>query len=66
MMKACYETNPPADPGYYAHPVTALGWQTERWFQLCIEVVGGFLRNGIGKDPIRVKEIQGGKIILIE
>ena len=30
-----YERNPPTDPNFYKHPVTALGWQTERWFQLC-------------------------------
>jgi len=55
-----YETNPPTDPEYYAHPVTALGWQTERWFQICIEVVGGFMRNSLGKDPVRVNAIYDG------
>lgn len=55
-----YETNPPTDPAYYDHPITALGWQTERWFQVCIEVVGGFFRNELGKDPIRINEVYGG------
>ena len=55
-----YESDPPVDPEYYDHPVTALGWQTERWFQVCIEVVGGFFRNALGKDPIRVNAIYDG------
>jgi hypothetical protein len=55
-----YETDPPTDPEYYAHPVTALGWQTERWFQVCIEVVGGFFRNELDKDPIRVNAVYAG------
>ncbi len=55
-----YETNPPTSPDYYIHPVTALGWQTERWFQVCIEVVGGFFRNELGKDPVRVNAIYDG------
>ena len=37
--------NPNMDPSFYASPVTALGWQTERWFQLCSEVFGGYMRN---------------------
>lgn len=55
-----YETNPPVDTAYYNHPVTALGWQTERWFQVCIEVVGGFFRNVLGKDPVRVNAVYDG------
>lgn len=38
-------TNPNMDPSFYSSPVTALGWQTERWFQLCSEVFGGYMRN---------------------
>lgn len=38
-------TNPNIDPSFYTSPVTALGWQTERWFQLCSEVFGGYMRN---------------------
>ncbi len=55
-----YETNPPVSPEYYDHPITALGWQTERWFQVCIEVVGGFLKNNLGKEPVRVNAVYGG------
>nr|NQU90662.1 T9SS type A sorting domain-containing protein [Bacteroidota bacterium] len=54
-----YEQSPPTDPGFYNHPVTALGWQTERWFQICSEVVGGFWRS-MGKDPVRVNAIYQG------
>ena len=31
-------TNPNMDPDFYTRPITALGWQTERWFQICSEV----------------------------
>lgn len=40
-----YETSPVMDASFYSAPVTALGWQTERWFQLCSEVFGGYMRN---------------------
>lgn len=40
-----YETTPVMDASFYSAPVTALGWQTERWFQLCSEVFGGYMRN---------------------
>ena len=52
-------TNPNMDPNAYQVPVTALGWQTERWFQLCSEVVGGYLRVH-GKNPLRVNCIYDG------
>jgi len=55
-----YETNPPTDPDFYDKPITALGWQTERWFQICIETVGGYFRNVQGKNPVRINEIYGG------
>lgn len=54
-----YERNPPTDTGYYQHPITALGWQTERWFQLCSEIVGGYFRS-IGKHPVRINAIYQG------
>ena len=55
-----YETDPPTDPDFYMHPITALGWQTERWFQLCSETVGGYFKNVHGKDPVRINEIYSG------
>ena len=55
-----YETNPPTNPDFYNHPITALGWQTERWFQICSEVVGGYFKNVQGKDPVRINAVYGG------
>ena len=54
-----YEDDPPTYESYY-NPITALGWQTERWFQICSETVGGFFKHVKGKDPIRVNEVYGG------
>jgi hypothetical protein len=55
-----YEMAPPTDPYFYKHPITALGWQTERWFQICSEVVGGFFKNELGKEPIRINAVYQG------
>jgi hypothetical protein len=54
-----YETSPPTNPDFYHKPITALGWQTERWFQICSEVVGGFWRDQ-GKEPVRVNAVYQG------
>jgi len=37
-----------------------LGWQTERWFQLCSEVVGGYFKTKLGKHPVRINSIYQG------
>lgn len=55
-----YEKNPPVNPGFYNHPITALGWQTERWFQICSETVGGYFKNVHGKEPVRINAVYGG------
>jgi hypothetical protein len=55
-----YERIPPTSAYFYEHPITALGWQTERWFQICSETVGGFWKNELGKDPIRINAVYGG------
>ncbi|MCX6277520.1 MAG: C25 family cysteine peptidase [Bacteroidetes bacterium] len=55
-----YERNPPTDPVFYDKPITALGWQTERWFQLCSEIVGGYFRNTQNKHPRRINAIYQG------
>ncbi|MBU2651751.1 MAG: T9SS type A sorting domain-containing protein [Bacteroidetes bacterium] len=55
-----YERNPPTDPDFYNHPITALGWQTERWFQICSETVGGYFKHVQGKDPVRINAIYQG------
>lgn len=55
-----YERNPPVNQGFYDNPVTAMGWQTERWFQLCSEVINGFWEHGLGKSPVRENAIYSG------
>lgn len=55
-----YERNPPTNPDFYDHPITALGWQTERWFQLCSEIVGGFMKDVLGKNPVRINAVYQG------
>lgn len=55
-----YERNPSTNQDFYDHPVTALGWQTERWFQICSESVGGFWHNELGKDQVRINAIYAG------
>ncbi len=55
-----YERNPPTDANYYLKPITALGWQTERWFQICSEAVGGFWKKIMGKNPTRINAIYSG------
>jgi hypothetical protein len=55
-----YERTPPTDPGFYDHPVSAGGWQTERWFILCCEVIYGFWETQLGKSPVREYAIYMG------
>ena len=55
-----YERRPPTDPYFYDRPVTAMGFQLERWFQLCSEVVNGFWENELGKHPVRLNAIYEG------
>ena len=52
-------TNPNMSADTYDHPITALGWQTQRWFQICSEVVGGYWRLQ-GKHPVRINAIYSG------
>ena len=53
-------TNPNMDPAFYSSPITALGWQTERWFQLCSEIFGGYMRNH-GYNTNRINCIYDGE-----
>jgi hypothetical protein len=55
-----YERTPPTSVDFYDHPITAMGWQTERWFQLCSETVNGFWEHGLGKNPVRENAIYSG------
>lgn len=62
MVTKCihYEKNPPREAAFYNKPITALGWQTERWFQLCSETVGGYMRHKQGKQPVRINAVYKG------
>ncbi|MCB0805148.1 MAG: T9SS type A sorting domain-containing protein [Bacteroidales bacterium] len=55
-----YERNPPTNPDFYNNPMTCLGYQTERWFQICTESVAGFWENELGKTTTRVNAIYNG------
>lgn len=55
-----YERTPPTDENFYNEPITALGWQTERWFQICSETIGGYMSSVLNKNPNRINAIYGG------
>ncbi len=44
-----YESHPPSGSSFYSLPLSAAGWQDERWFGMCSEIVRGFLKNKLGK-----------------
>ena len=52
-----YERSPYTDASFYNNPLVACGWQTERWFQLCTEVVRGFFDNELGKSSTHAYKI---------
>ena len=52
-----FERSRPTDTGYYNRPISALGWQDDRWFQLCSELVGGFWKNVLGKNVQRINAL---------
>jgi hypothetical protein len=55
-----YERNPYTAPNVYSQPITAGGWQTERWFILCTEICRGFMVNVLEKNPVREYAIYSG------
>jgi hypothetical protein len=55
-----YERNPPINQHFYDNPITAMGWQTERWFQICSETVNGFWEYEMDKTPLRQNNIYSG------
>ncbi|RLC50455.1 MAG: hypothetical protein DRH79_07630, partial [Candidatus Cloacimonadota bacterium] len=55
-----HERTPPTNPEYYANPITALGYQTERWFQICSEAVAGFWEVSLGKTVNRINAVYSG------
>ena len=54
------ERHPSTNTHFYDKPITAMGFQLERWFQLCSEIVNGFWEYGLGKHPVRVNAIYEG------
>jgi len=48
-----YERNPPTASNFYGEPLVACGYQSDRWFQLCSEIVYGFWTNELDKTPQR-------------
>ena len=54
-----YERSPYTDNNYYAHPVTAMGYQRNRWFQLCSEIIAGYFDTK-GRQPIHLNAIHQG------
>lgn len=54
-----YEREPSTNPEYYNRPVTAMGFEEERWFQLCSEVIAGYFENN-GREPNRLNSIYSG------
>lgn len=55
-----YERTPPTSEDFYQNPITALGFQTERWFQICSESVAGFWENELGKTANRINKTYAG------
>lgn len=55
-----YERTPPTNPNYYNNPVAAGGWQSDRWFILCSDIIYGFWENALGKQPVREYAGFGG------
>ncbi|MEZ5081885.1 MAG: C25 family cysteine peptidase [Bacteroidales bacterium] len=55
-----YERTPPTSADFYQNPISALGFQTERWFQICSEAVAGFWEVELGKTANRINAIYSG------
>lgn len=55
-----YERTPPTSEYFYQNPITALGFQTERWFQICSEAVAGFWEVVHGKTTNRINALYSG------
>ena len=54
-----YERYPSTNPDYYNRPVTAMGFEESKWFQLCSEAIAGYFEK-IGKQPNRLNSINSG------
>ena len=54
-----YERHPYDDEYYYSHATTAMGYQRSRWFQLCTEIIAGYLEDN-GKYVTHINGIHQG------
>ena len=54
-------TDPVTDLYYYTHPLTAAGWENNKWFQIAIATISGYLTQH-GKTPERINEIYSGDL----
>jgi len=54
-------TDPVTDLYYYSHPLTAAGWENNKWFQIAIATISGYLTQH-GKTPERINEIYSGDL----
>ncbi|MHC4946564.1 MAG: C25 family cysteine peptidase, partial [Planctomycetota bacterium] len=48
-----YETSPPTNPTFYDCPTAAAGWQSDRWFVICADIVHGYFNHGLARNPNR-------------
>ncbi|MEO0095000.1 MAG: C25 family cysteine peptidase [candidate division WOR-3 bacterium] len=55
-----YERNPPTSTNFYNNPLVSCSWETDRWFQLCSEVIRGFFIHNLGKSPNRQYTVSDG------
>lgn len=55
-----YEQNPYTAANFYSAPLVSCAWQTERWFQLCAEVIRGFFIHELSKNPARQYAVYSG------
>jgi len=56
-----YERSPSVDAGFYQHPLISVGWELDRWFGLCGEIVLGFQQHVLGRDPVRAYALCMGQ-----
>ncbi len=54
-------TNVVEAPYYYKHPLTAMGWQNNKWFQITIATISCYLEQQ-GKIPVRINELYDGDL----
>jgi hypothetical protein len=57
-----YERAPYTASSFYNEPLVSCGWQSDRWFQLCSEVIRGFFIHVFDKNPARQYAIISGTI----